>query len=715
MTATDPPDPALRGIDDVDWGRLHHAHGEASDIPEALRDTIGDDPRIAEEALDHLFDTLHHQGTLYPATPPAVPFLAELALAPRTPRRAGFVELLASIATADNATVEVLSGVRAALAERAGRLPDLLDAPDPWLRHLATLLVGHLPVSHPAPLVTRLRERVTSEDDPRTQAGLVAAAARLDPDHGSTWLREETAPDRPPGSRAGALWSIAVNGLEWDQRTTTAVAAVWGNEEPPVDSEWAWAEAPFTDIVTRLCERGDTPAAARTCRDVYDSGAATTAVRAATSLARRSRSAREPVAPVIADGVAHPDPGVRRRATRAARDIPQAGHAATDPLARLVDAGRPESDRDTQDLFDTALRALISTGDTRWRAPLLTGLPAGDVPPNAIAALIETDVPCDAELLSAVRARLAALTPAFLSDGPISHQAHNELTHLVRVLWQWGAEAADALPELIPLIGSGHPAVVHALTAMGSAASDALPRLRDRCAREEERVADRQQHAEAVLAIAGDPEPLAAVADAALAAGEVAVALECRERAGAPPEPLIPTVRDLLTSGNPPDPFPRLRCAHWLFERTGDTSLPVEVVDAVLTRQHRRPWNPVNRACRLAGRIGEPAGRLTPRLRGMVTHRRTGVDASLALYRILGESAPLLTALGTRLDHNEVGSWLYDALDALGADAAPLLPRLRAMVDGDRPVKGSGTANEAIRHDMAHQERMRSYLAAWPT
>jgi hypothetical protein len=88
----------LEGLDQIDWSRLPHAHGPATDIPVLLRrlaDGSGDD---SEQAMGDLFETIWHQGTVYEATAAAVPFLIELAADPASPHRLNLLCLLDAIA-----------------------------------------------------------------------------------------------------------------------------------------------------------------------------------------------------------------------------------------------------------------------------------------------------------------------------------------------------------------------------------------------------------------------------------------------------------------------------------------------------------------------------------------------------------------------------------------------------------------------------------------
>lgn len=59
-------------VEGLDWSRLLHAYGPATDTPEYLRELSGDDPAKQAKALDHLYGDVNHQYSCYPATSSAV-------------------------------------------------------------------------------------------------------------------------------------------------------------------------------------------------------------------------------------------------------------------------------------------------------------------------------------------------------------------------------------------------------------------------------------------------------------------------------------------------------------------------------------------------------------------------------------------------------------------------------------------------------------------
>jgi hypothetical protein len=88
----------LDRIDSIDWESLRHAYGSAEDVPELLRAVASADEETRKNAIYELFGNIWHQGTVYPATGAAVPFLYELLNAPNVLGKSEIAGLLACIA-----------------------------------------------------------------------------------------------------------------------------------------------------------------------------------------------------------------------------------------------------------------------------------------------------------------------------------------------------------------------------------------------------------------------------------------------------------------------------------------------------------------------------------------------------------------------------------------------------------------------------------------
>ena len=94
----------LEGLDRIDWGSFQHAYGSATLTPQNLRDLASSDAATREYALDQLDMSICHQGSLYTATAPAIPFLVRIWEEPAIQERDMIMEMLAEIA--ERATAE---------------------------------------------------------------------------------------------------------------------------------------------------------------------------------------------------------------------------------------------------------------------------------------------------------------------------------------------------------------------------------------------------------------------------------------------------------------------------------------------------------------------------------------------------------------------------------------------------------------------------------
>jgi len=90
-----------QAADGVDWSRLFHAYGAATDTPTHLRALAGDDLAGQLAALDHLDSAVLHQGTVYPVTPVAVRVVAGLLHEPALRRAAPQGSVLLTIQRAN--------------------------------------------------------------------------------------------------------------------------------------------------------------------------------------------------------------------------------------------------------------------------------------------------------------------------------------------------------------------------------------------------------------------------------------------------------------------------------------------------------------------------------------------------------------------------------------------------------------------------------------
>ena len=149
----------LPGLRDVRWAELRHAHGSAEDVPELLLTLAGPDGDWAP-ALDKLLgDNLLHQGSCYPATAPALPFLTRLITCGAVPAHRRLDLYVGLLVAADCLLADLLADpfgsgpqhepwaleVHRAAGEQVGDLIARWDAEPPRIRLVLACLAALFP------------------------------------------------------------------------------------------------------------------------------------------------------------------------------------------------------------------------------------------------------------------------------------------------------------------------------------------------------------------------------------------------------------------------------------------------------------------------------------------------------------------------------------------------------------------------------------------
>ncbi|MHA1230817.1 MAG: hypothetical protein ACTSRP_11635 [Candidatus Helarchaeota archaeon] len=88
----------LENLDKINWAEYGHAYGSATDVPDCIRGLASKDKEVREKALWKLYGNIYHQGTLYSATLPAIPFLFELLESSEVENKDKIVEYLITLA-----------------------------------------------------------------------------------------------------------------------------------------------------------------------------------------------------------------------------------------------------------------------------------------------------------------------------------------------------------------------------------------------------------------------------------------------------------------------------------------------------------------------------------------------------------------------------------------------------------------------------------------
>src|SRR5688500_15942330 len=96
----------LECLDHVLWSELSHAYGPATDVPDMLRKLTSQVQAVWVVAIDQLYGTIFHQGSLYDCTPPTIPFLIELLDYRQAKCRGRIMQFLADVVTVPNSDID---------------------------------------------------------------------------------------------------------------------------------------------------------------------------------------------------------------------------------------------------------------------------------------------------------------------------------------------------------------------------------------------------------------------------------------------------------------------------------------------------------------------------------------------------------------------------------------------------------------------------------
>ncbi|MBO0610452.1 HEAT repeat domain-containing protein [Myceligenerans salitolerans] len=694
----------LDDVDTITWSDLSGAYGPAGDAAEILRGLASPEEDVAGEALDEFFSSIWHQGTVYPVTAAAVPFVVDLAAGRAVHHRDALCFALGGFGDPRVSDGSALPAVREALRAHADALLPLLADSDSAVREAATYAVAHSGAEGAA---SALAARWEVEEDEQVRAGIVLGLCAVDPGAGLPLAEAVLRGPFPlPLAAAHALL---------DAGRVVPVEAL-GDLAPAIgrEAEWggAWTESFAGD--DGVIERLDA-AAARTVVSLMGTGSSESRIRQTQNLARRARASRSAARESVGhlhELLAEDDAGVVAAAVEAAA---QTGHAASGlapELARLA-LGDVVDHRGSANM---AIAVLIRLRDRRVVPALVRAWGRGRSP-DALRLLGDNLPAFDPDFLAAVRDRLATLlaasemeraewaTPAGWPNGP---------GPLIAVLRGWGPAAAPALDVLIDALPAAPFAVPAALAAIGSDARDAETVLRA-AADGDGLTALRAAHT--LHRVCGDSGPLVAAGAKLLDTGQRITDWDLNLVADAGPDaaPLAPRLRAHLT-GEAAETYPdrelQVAAARILWRATGDLDAVAPTLNAVLEAGDR----PAARAAQLCAEFPpEFLGPFLPALRGLVEKTESfranaRVPAARALWRA-GTGTP---GLVPRLLEEVASPWgstdAVDLLTEMGDPAA--VPGLRALAEQDARIVTSGDWHSLVWDDDHLRQRIHDAITA---
>lgn len=210
----------LAGVDDIPWHDLRHAYGPADDVPVLLR-ALALRSGEAGDALDALYGSICHQGSVYSATPYAVPFLARIAARIRALPVLGLLGWIAD--SDDECGLEAPGAARAAVAGQIDVLAPLLADPDAEVRAMTVWALTQCRA--PRRLVPLLRQRWDAETHDTVKAAVLKALSVLNPEGAAGLAEGVLAGSSGSGLRLMAATACVAAGIAWSDRLHEAATA----------------------------------------------------------------------------------------------------------------------------------------------------------------------------------------------------------------------------------------------------------------------------------------------------------------------------------------------------------------------------------------------------------------------------------------------------------------------------------------------------------
>ncbi|MFJ8013778.1 hypothetical protein [Streptomyces sp. NPDC096339] len=528
-------------LDDVPWHTLTHAYGSAEDVPELIRALYQDDQETVDEAIYELYGNIHHQGTVYPASAPAVPFLAH-AVRHAPGNRDHLLMLLATLA--DHAPGDIESphwpgsSVAAICTELARVLPDLLpclEDADRGVRRAVLRVIaavaGLLPAELRAEVLARVDVLYATDPVAAVRADAMVVRARS----GGSEAEALESP-LPEVRLAAAVLAAERSGPPYAPRLVEILTED-GADPDPGDDHFSWPGSTSQDQhLTELLSQ-DPDAALTVAAGWIAAGDTGSRGSWIAQQIMETWRGREPealdllLAALPHRGDANTLAYGLSTIGRWIRHIPEPSAELREALYEYARTGQEES------VAGSALLALTHSRDPRaLDLALDPALHRSDA--QTLQAVAQFFPEVGDRLIPAIRSALAA------------GAAGNDAIHLVGALERFGPAAGQAQPELLDCLRTGRGAIVAArlLGLVGTPNPETTTALLKAV-----------ESADASLSIAaavayhrhtGEAGPALRTFETLLATakGPAHWYLACLTPLGGAAAPLLPTIEQLLTA-----------------------------------------------------------------------------------------------------------------------------------------------------------------------
>ena len=667
----------LAGLDAVAWDELSHAYGSAHGTPGLLRQAASVDSGVAAEAISDLHGSIFHQGTVYPATVTAVPFLAELAVRAAN-HRDGFIWMLGMLADDQHAYGATFAQVRAAVHAQLELLVGLLDDTDPKVREAAAYATAKAGVTAKA-----LWRRWAIEDDPAARGSLALALGEAAPAAAQTVLGDSALHDDPQ-VRVAAAVALLRAGLDWPVGTIPAlVAAIDGGAA----IAWAWAHG--AEWSEEIVVSPSIPVAVAVVEHMLRSGNPETRQVGLWALSSRcdaQRSAPPVFVPLVAALLDDSNPDVHSDVMDVLRRAGTAAGQFADVVAAVAER-YPDTVGDPGFTVEyRAVETLQRLGDPRWVEPVCAAAARGHQRRFMPGAVRFTP-----EVLAAVRGRLA------------SQPETAEV--LAGMIGLSGTNAGVLVSDLLTAMEYAGPQIAQALLMLGHDDDAAVPHWRIQAQ------AGDVHSALAVRRLTGDT---AVVLDAlrAILAGDVRAPLTPPsdiDKLGDALAPLLPVAAAYLT-GTAEEIHPQrdkqVLAARVVAAVNGpDGVLPT--IEAVLISGDTPARHAADLIADLAYTSPAAVAHLEPQLRERLDDRWSRLSAARALARLGVPMAELAEPLVRGIPD-------YGGRFALGIilemQAIEVIPALEELLGHDHRASVGASADDIVWADELLQHHIKDAI-----
>ncbi|GAX58136.1 hypothetical protein [Streptomyces olivochromogenes] len=548
-------------LDNVQWHTLTHAYGSAEDVPELIKALYQGDEETAGEAIYELYGNIHHQGTVYPASAPAVPFLAH-AVHHASGRREELLILLATLADHDPEDIESPhwpgSSPAAVCAELCGVLPGLLpclaDA-ERVVRRAALRVVAAvaelLPYELRASAIEQIDVLYATDPVPAVRADALVVLNRFGR------LLEPLDSPLPEVRLAAAMLAAERSGPPYPAELVEVIAED-GAEPDPGDDDFPWSGTTTRDEpLTRLLTRDPDAGLAVAARWIVAGDLGSRGSWLAQEIARTWRDQEPQVLDLMLAALPH-----QKDARALVSRLRTMGHwieHLPEPGAELRDVLHQYAVADDE-TAEPALLALVRSRDPR-ALDLVLRRPSAQL----LGAVARHFPEAADQLIPVIRRELAAGATG------------NTGIALVGALAPFGAAARQAQPELVDCLKTRRAAIVAArqIGLNGIRTREITDLLRDAS-----QSTDPSLSAAAAVAdyqLTGNVGAALRTLEGLLSArGQTHWYLSCLQPLGSAAAPLLPFIEPLLGAGYEWTRMAAAEAHHWI---TGspDRAVPVLV------------------------------------------------------------------------------------------------------------------------------------------